>query len=147
MKALPMTMEDKCAFVDLISQNSGNGDNQEDEWFYFDVRTMGVTDADIFLLALSPYIIVDMDDKILEINTSMLIDVATSTKKTPIAIKTRKWVCVINDVGGLTEVKLEYKKADAVKYMTLLGAKQITKEEYYSFINFTEDDFEETPLG
>ena len=25
MKALPMTMEDKCAFVDLISQNSGNG--------------------------------------------------------------------------------------------------------------------------
>ena len=38
MKALPMTMEDKYAFVDLISQNSGNGGSQEDEYFYFDVR-------------------------------------------------------------------------------------------------------------
>lgn len=143
MKALPMTMEDKCAFVDLISQSSGNGSNQEDEWFYFDVRGVD-TNLDV-LLSFSPYIIVEMDGKVLESHSSVLINVATSTEKAPIAVKTRKWICMITESGNMTEVKLEYIKADAIKYMNFLGAKQITKEEYNSFINFTEDDFVERP--
>lgn len=145
MKALPMTMEDKCAFVDLISQNSSGGDSQEDEWLYFDVRDINFSQM-VSIVSSFPYVIVNLhDDNVLKINSGQALELIQNGAGVDfIAVQAKRY---IPDIFIGSSSSLTYEKMDTIKVMNMIGAKQITKEEYNSFINFTEDDFEELPLG
>lgn len=143
MKALPMTMEDKCAFVDLISQSSGNGGNQEDEWLYFDVRDINFQTMKTAILVF-PYVIVNLHGDVLKINSAQALNLSQEGVNVElIAIQAKG---TIFNISGHTNSPILYAKTNTFDLTNYIGAKQITKEEYNSFINFTEDDFEETPL-
>ena len=144
MKALPMTMEDKCAFVDLISQNSSSGGtSQEDEYLYFDLRD--VNHAMTKGLAVScPHILVDIDNEVIEITSSKLFELYDDAVNKIVAIQAKRYIA---DVVVHSSGSIEYGKVDTINAMNIIGAKQITKEEYNSFITFAIDDFEETPIG
>lgn len=142
MKALPMTMEDKYAFVDLISQNSGNGTSQEDEWLYFDVRDSNNNVDD--LVSLCPYVIVNLYGNVLKINGGQSLELISSGVNVKfIAVQAKRYLF---GIYGHQNSPVIYSKMNTFDAMNYVGAKQITKEEYNSFINFTEDDFEETPI-
>ena len=140
-----MTMEDKCAFVDLISQNSSGGGNQEDEWLYFDVRDINFSQM-VSIVSSFPYVIVNLhDDNVLKINSGQALELIQNGAGVDfIAVQAKRYIF---SVSGHTNSPIMYGKVDTIVAMNYFGAKQITKEEYNSFITFTEDDFQEIPLG
>ena len=93
------------------------------------------------------YCIFDIDNKVLETIGYIAGSHLAAAHKKFIAVKVKKYMAlIINPNGTDLTSNLEYVKVDSIKYMNNIGAKQITKEEYNSFITFTIDDFEEVTL-
>ena len=141
MKALPMTMEDKYAFVDLISQNSnGGGSSQGDEYLYLDLSDVNEDVDLVFWLSFTVHSMVCYSTKF-DKNIECKLSDTLINHFDVIAIKiSMPYYMVLDNYYKISD------KNAVIQLVNSIGAKEITKDEYYNLIDVSFNDYVETPV-